>query len=62
MANGALYGSNMRGRGRRVLLRYHRLFEFERVFSDYIEGKTTADHVRQRAKLMLEAGLPRKLK
>jgi hypothetical protein len=62
MVNGAVYGSTIRGRGRKVLLQYHRLYEFERVFSDYVAGRTTADHVRVRAKLMLEAGLPRRLK
>jgi len=49
----------IRGRARIRLLRLHRLIEFERVFSLYLEGKASADHVRARAKKMLEVGVPR---
>jgi hypothetical protein len=48
-----------KGKGRYAALRLHRLAEFERVFSLYLEGKTTAAHVTARARAMLEAGLPR---
>jgi len=53
--------SYIKGGQRLKLLQYHRLIEFERVFSLYIEGKTSADRVRDRANKMLEVGLPNKL-
>ncbi len=48
-----------RGGARYQLLKLHRLLEFEKVFSLYLQGKTTSSHVRQRARKMLEVGLPR---
>ena len=47
------------GKGKLEVIKLHRLVEFERVFSLYLEGKTTAAHVQARAKAMLEVGLPR---
>ena len=47
------------GRERLEVVRLHRLLEFERVFSLYLEGKVPASRVTERAKLMLEIGLPR---
>lgn len=41
------------------MLRLHRLAEFERVFSLYLEGKVPASLVAARAKKMLEVGLPK---
>ncbi len=58
MAEGQGQFAGARGRGRLRLLQCHRLVEFERVFSLYLEGKTDAGHVKARAKAMLEAGLP----
>jgi len=49
----------IKGSERIKLLKWHRLVEFERVFTLYLAGQTTASHVARRAKLMLEAGLPR---
>ena len=37
----------------------HRLLEFEKAFDAYLEGKVNADFVRERAKKMLQIGLPR---
>lgn len=48
-----------KGGGRYSLLKLHRLLEFERVFTLYLQGKTSAAHVTARAKKMLEVGLPR---
>ena len=48
-----------RGGARFRLVKLHRLLEFERVFTAYLEGKTSADHVTARAKEMLEVGVPR---
>jgi hypothetical protein len=48
-----------KGKNRYAALKLHRLAEFERVFSLYLEGKTTAAHVTSRAKAMLAVGLPR---
>jgi hypothetical protein len=50
---------NRHSKARQATLKLHRLAEFERVFSLYLEGKTTAQHVTNRAKAMLAAGLPR---
>jgi hypothetical protein len=47
-----------KGRGRVKLLQYHRLYEFEAIFSRYLEGKATASEVKRRADLMLKIGLP----
>lgn len=46
------------GRERLLLLQSHRLIEFERVFDLYLRGRTSAEHVSERAKLMLKCGLP----
>lgn len=48
-----------KGKKRVQLLKIHRLLEFEKVFSSYLEGGASASYVRQRAKKMLEIGLPR---
>lgn len=47
-----------RDRGKLKLVQIHRLLEFEKVFSDYLEGKATAAQVVARAKKMLAVGLP----
>jgi len=54
-----IISGNRHSRARQGALQLHRLAEFERVFSLYLEGKTSAAHVQTRAKAMLEAGLPR---
>jgi len=46
---------HIRGNKRRQLLSQHRLNEFERVFDRYRDGKTSAEHVAQRAR-KLNAG------
>lgn len=46
------------GRARLRLVQMHRLIMFEEVFSDYLEGKATAERVRERARKMLAVGLP----
>jgi hypothetical protein len=51
-----------KGHGRKVLLQYHRLYEFERVFDSYLAGETDAEHVKERATAMLQVGLPGRLK
>jgi len=56
--NNSLF-AGVRGTARLNLLRLHRLMEFERIFSEYLEGKATATQVKARAKKMLEIGLPR---
>lgn len=40
------------------LVQIHRLIEFERVFSLYLDGKADAGYVAERAKKMLAVGLP----
>lgn len=59
MAKAPIVPTAVRGAPRVALLRLHRLLEFERVFSLYLEGKTSAQHVRKRAELMLAVGLPK---
>lgn len=49
-------------RARVKLLQLHRLLQFEEAFSSYLEGTATASHVALRAKKMLQAGLPQRLK
>lgn len=49
----------VKGKARTQLLRLHRLLEFEKAFTAYLEGKATSDHVTARAKKMLEIGLPK---
>lgn len=51
--------TGVKGGARLQILRLHRLLEFEKAFSAYLEGKTSAAHVMARAKKMLEVGLPR---
>jgi hypothetical protein len=51
-----------KGRGRVKLLQYHRLYEFERTFTAYLEGQATAAEVKRRADLMLKIGLPHEIK
>jgi len=58
MAKESLY-PGYQGRGRRRLIQIHRLLEFEAAFDSYLAGKVSADFVKQRAKKMLEIGLPR---
>ena len=59
MVNSGIAPGVKNSRARLQILRLHRLLEFERVFTLYLEGKTGADHVTARAKKMLEVGLPR---
>jgi hypothetical protein len=47
---------------RAQLLKMHRLIEFEKAFTAYLEGRVTAAYVTTRVKKMLEVGLPNKLK
>ncbi len=42
----------------KYLLQVHRLMVFEKVWDEYLTGRATAEQVRLRAKLMIEAGLP----
>jgi len=51
--------TGIRGRARLRVIQLHRLLEFEKVFSAYLEGKASAVYVKVRAKKMLEVGLPR---
>lgn len=53
---------SIQGPERLALLRLHRLIEFDRVFSAYLEGHATAQEVKERAKKMLAVGLPECLK
>ena len=46
------------GKQRMEVLRLHRLYEFQRVWDLYLQGKTDAAHVTRRARLMLKARLP----
>ena len=48
-----------RDRGKLRLMQLHRLLEFEKSFTLYLEGKVSAARVAARAKKMLEVGLPR---
>ena len=59
MVNKDSIAPGRKGEARLQVIRLHRLLEFERVFTLYLEGKTGADHVTARAKKMLEVGLPR---
>jgi hypothetical protein len=52
----------IRGKKRLTIIRLHRLLEFEKSFDKYLRGECTAAYVRNRAKKMLQAGLPRELK
>ena len=40
-------------------IKLHRLLEFERVFTAYLEDKASAEHVTARARKILKVGLPR---
>jgi hypothetical protein len=44
------------------IVQLHRLLVFEKVFSEYLEGKATAADVRTVADKMLQVGLPDQLK
>ena len=59
MVSNSTIAPGVKGRARLQILRLHRLLEFERVFTLYLEGKTSADYVTARAKKMLDVGLPR---
>jgi len=48
---------SVKGPARLRLLRAHRLAEFDRVFSAFIEGKVDASLVAVRAQKMLAVGL-----
>jgi hypothetical protein len=50
---------NRHGRAKQGSLQLHRLYEFKQVFNLYLEGQTTVAHVTARARVMLQAGLPR---
>ena len=50
--------TGIRGKQRMEVLRLHRLYEFQRVWDLYLQGKTDAAHVTRRARLMLKARLP----
>lgn len=50
--------NGLRGKARITALRLHRLAEFDRIFSLYLDGKATTAEVEARAKKMLEVGLP----
>ena len=50
------------GRARLTLLRMHRLLEFQAAFDEYLAGRCPAAHVTDRARKMLAAGLPSRLK
>jgi len=54
--------TRIRGPARLKVLQLHRLLEFERVYTRYMEGKTTASHVKARATKMLAVGLPMRLR
>lgn len=54
--NGLLRG--LRGAARVRLLQMHRLLQFEDAFNRYLAGTVSADQVRERARKMLEIGLP----
>jgi hypothetical protein len=43
----------------RQILRLHRLIAFEEAFTGYLEGRTSAEQVKVRARKMLSIGLPR---
>ena len=51
-----------RGKGRKTLLQYHRLYEFERAFDKYLIGECDSEYLAARAKLMLQAGIPERLR
>ena len=59
MAIRASIALGVRGKAKLRVIQHHRLAEFERVFTAYLEGTTSAEHVTTRAKKMLEIGLPR---
>ena len=54
--------TGVRGLAKLKVVQLHRLLEFERVFTQYLEGKTTAAHVKARAIKMLAVGLPGRLR
>lgn len=50
--------NKIRGHARKVMLQIHRLNEFEKAFDDYLNGLAPVEYVRDRARKMLEIGLP----
>ena len=52
IANGAKGGEKLR------IMQLHRLLEFEKAFSLYLDGKVPAARVTERAKKMIAVGLP----
>lgn len=50
--------TGVHGRAKLRLLQCHRLLVFESTFDAYLRGECSAERVRYRAKLMLQAGLP----
>ena len=56
-----IFGSG-RGKGRKTLLQYHRLYQFEETWDRYLRGEVTAEYVSTRARAMLRCGLPERLK
>ncbi len=59
MVNDRAIAPGRKGEARLPIIRLHRLLEFERVFTLYLEDKTSADHVTARARKMLGVGLSR---
>ena len=51
--------TGIKGRDRLKVIQLHRLLEFERAFTLYLEGKVSSVYVTARAKKMLEVGLPK---
>ena len=47
------------GKARLQLLRMHRLLVFHQAFSDYLAGKVLGTYVAERARKMVEVGLPK---
>lgn len=54
--------TGLKGNERLELVRLHRLLEFDKVWELYLQGKTTAAMVKERADKMLEVGLPESLR
>jgi len=50
--------TGVRGKARKRILQLHRLLVFEQTFNDYLAGKCSAERVTNRARKMLECGLP----
>ena len=50
--------TGFKGNQKLEIVKLHRLLEFERVFSLYMEGRASAQQVKYRADKMLAVGLP----